>query len=276
MCVSVAASSLAIAATLAAQSLTLAASRPTAATSLSPSGTAVRPGSSSLGVQVPVGSNNPSPARPGIAAKPPYPGATDVGQILANIQAGIVAWRLQRQIPLDLRRDRAKITVRAFFEVEGDTKEEYYYWVDVDKLDGTPVLTAQVDRESGYLMGLLSTFANGKRKTGRPDLEAVKKQLSLMFGATDARYYCTLGANFGVVNPLMPAIAARTPKGRVYVDWFLSVWEETGFDKDPPGITEEAKVALRQRQRQEGPNIIHGDGVERLRKVARLQEVDRR
>jgi hypothetical protein len=273
MCVSVTASL--FAATLAAHSLTVATSPPDTTAPRSLSRLATRLDGSSLGVQAPVGSNSPISPRPGTAAKPPYPGATTVDRILENIRAGLVGWGSDRRIPLDLHRDRSKIVVSRFFEVEGDTRDDNYYWVDLDRQDGAPLLTAMVFRESGMLFGLSHVFPDGKRHYRLPVLEEVQKRLAETYGSAHAKYYFTLGTSFGVVMYEMPMIAAQTPRGRVIVTWDCNVFEELGFEKDPPGLTPQSKADLRTRQFKEGPLIERDGGVLKFKRVGTV-DVERR
>lgn len=193
----------------------------------------------------------PKTTRPRKRLPPPFPGATKLDQILENVRIALIAQGKDDTPGLEILRHFSKIKVSRFFEVERDS-DENYYWVELDRPDDVPLLTVLVGRTSGLLVAdALDYLVKGRRPRRVPDLDEVEEPLRVQYGATRPRYFLEFKQNLGTTDFFLPMISADTPKGRLLVTGAMEVFEETGFRKDPPGLSKDAKAELRARQYKE-------------------------
>lgn len=115
---------------------------------------------------------------------------------------------------------------------------------------------------------LLGDVREGRRHT-IPVLDSVSARLSERYRAVNARYFLTV-SNLGRADPIQPLIVADTPNGRVIVNSDLEVFEEVGFERDPPGLSESAMVERRSNQSKTGSYLVKKDGVVRFRRAGTI------
>jgi hypothetical protein len=199
----------------------------------------------------------------------PFPGTSDPKELLANIQYSVWKSKLYGS-GLEAVFDPNAVTLAQIVAVECPQTGDYFI-VDLEATGEQPLARMIVKKETGFWAA-----AGWWRVRPEPDLRArldrVALELKQRYRAGRAWYFSPGFNNLSVGLDFNPLIAADTPDGRIMVTPEQRVFQESGFEPDPPGLSAEERQQLRQRQVNAKPVyfIATDDGFLRFRNIGVL------
>ncbi len=202
---------------------------------------------------------------------PPFPGTSKPDEILANIQFSLWSTRTYGE-GFEALFEPGAVTVERLLEVQ-DPRGGDYLLLEVRRKNSNQVWTFGFRKQTGLMAFCAGCIVPGDSSvvTGIPRIEAVSDQLERRFGAHDAHYFAPPFTNLGyLANCDNPLITARSAKGTIVVNRELVVFEEAGFELDPPELSPEARQQRRAQQLNGRYFIAADDAVMWFEKVGTL------